>query len=144
MAEKENILLSDKQIIPTEDLIFSILGEKKILWQSLMNFISENYKDFSGSWNYYNDGKRWLYKMVHKKKTIFWGTLTEKNTFRITFYFGDKAEPIIDTSDLPQKIKDDFKSSKKYGSIRAVTIKVNDDSDVVNVLKIIAIKHKIK
>jgi len=35
-------------------------------------------------------------------------------------------------------------SIKKYGSIRAVSIKINDHADVDNVLKRIAIKHKIK
>lgn len=67
-----------------------------------------------------------------------------KNSFRITFYFGDKAESLIDNSDLPQKIKDDFKSSKRYGSIRAVSIKMNDSTDVENVKKLISIKTKLK
>ena len=35
-------------------------------------------------------------------------------------------------------------SIKKYGSIRSVSIKMNDQSDVDNVLKLIAIKHKLK
>lgn len=35
-------------------------------------------------------------------------------------------------------------SIKKYGLIRAVSIKINDHADVDNVLKLIAIKHKIK
>jgi len=143
MSEKEVFILSDKQIIPTDDYIFSILGEKRILWQSVMNYASENYKDISGSWNYYNDGKQWLFKLLQKKKTIFWAGIL-KDTFRITFWFSDKAESMIDSSDLPQTIKDDFKTAKKYGSIRAVSVKVFDNADVDNVLKMIAIKHKIK
>jgi hypothetical protein len=66
------------------------------------------------------------------------------NTFRITFYFGDKARHIIESSDLPEKIIDDFKSARKYGSIRPVTIKVINDEDVDNVIKLIGLKHKIK
>jgi hypothetical protein len=143
MTEKENPILSDKQIIPTDELIFSLIGDKKILWQSIMNRASENYKNISGGWNYYNDGKQWLYKLVQKKKTIFWAGIL-KDTFRITFYFGDKAESIIDNSNLPQVIKDGFKTSKKYGAIRAVTIKVVDLTDVDNVLILIGIKHNIK
>jgi hypothetical protein len=143
MSEKESLVLSDKQIIPTDDYIFSIIGEKKILWQSIMNYTSENYKDFSGTWNYYNDGKQWLFKLTQKKKTIFWlGVL--KDTFRVTFYFGDKAETLIDASDLPQPMKDDFKTGKRYGKIRAVSVIMNDRADVDNVLKLIALKLKIK
>jgi hypothetical protein len=143
MAEKENLVLSDKQIIPTDDYIFSIIGEKRILWQAIMNHLSENYKDISGSWNYYNDGKQWLYKSVQKKKTIFWAGILS-DTFRVTFYFGDKAEPLIDASDLPQKLKDDFKTGKRYGKIRAISLKMSGLPDVESVKKLVAIKIKIK
>ncbi|MEI8225849.1 MAG: DUF3788 family protein [Bacteroidota bacterium] len=143
MAEKDNLLLSDKDIIPDDEYIFSIIDDKKSLWQGVMNYASENYKDISGNWNYYNDGKRWLFKLVQKKKTIFWIGILE-DTFRVTFWFSDKAESLINDSDLPGEIKDNFKTAKKYGSIRAVSIKINDHADVDNVLKLIAIKHKIK
>lgn len=134
------MVLSDKSVIPTDDYIFSLIGENKIHWLRIMNYISEDYKDASGSWNYYNDGKQWLFKMVHKKKTIFWsGIIT--GTFRITFYFGDKAEPVIFNSDLPPAIKEGFKTAKKYGLIRPVSIIITDNTDVDNVLKLIGIKR---
>jgi hypothetical protein len=137
------MVLSDKQIIPTDEYIFSIIGDKKILWQSIMNHVSESYKDISGSWNYYNDGKQWLFKLVQKKKTVFWiGVLND--TFRVTFYFGDKAETLIDASDLSQNIKDDFKNGRRYGKIRAISLKISDFSDVESVKQLAAIKMKIK
>ena len=143
MSEKENILLTDKEICPTDEYIFSILGDKKILWQSIMNHMINSYKDSAGNWNFYNDGKRWLFKMVLKKKTIFWAAILA-DTFRITFYFGNKAEPIIEDSDLPQTIKDEFRTAKRYGLIRPVSFKIMNKTDVENVMKLIAIKHKIK
>jgi hypothetical protein len=143
MAEKENLLLTDKQIYPTDEFIFSIIGDMKIFWQSIMNHMTNNYKDSAGEWNFYNDGKRWLFKMIYKKKTIFWaGILTD--TFRITFYLGNKAETIIENSDLPQSIKEEFRTAKRYGLIRPVTFIVKDKTDVNNVLKMIAIKSKLK
>ena len=143
MPEKDVHILSDKEIIPTDDYIFSYLGNKKELWKNIITYTTENYKDTSGTWNYYNDGKQWLFKMVQKKKTIFWAGILQ-DTFRITFYFGDKAESVIETSDLPSAIKDGFKTAKKYGAIRAVSVKVFEQSDAENVFKLIAIKQKIK
>ncbi|MGD0754608.1 MAG: DUF3788 family protein [Bacteroidales bacterium] len=143
MTEKEKPVLSDKSVIPTDDYIFSIIGERKIHWLRIMNFLSENYPDSSGTWNYYNDGKQWLFKYVRKKKTIFWsGILTD--TFRITFYLGNKAETIIENSDLPQSIKEEFRTAKKYGLIRPVSFIIKGKTDVDNVLKMITIKTKIK
>jgi len=141
MSEKEIYILSDKQIKPTDDYIFSLLGDKKILWQNIMKYASG--KDINGSWNYYNDGKQWLYKVIQKKKTIFWAALL-KDTFRVSFYFGDKAEPLIDASDLNQSIKDDFKGGKRYGKIRAISIKMKDSSDIETVKKLIDIKTRLK
>ena len=143
MTENEKKILSDKSVIPTDEYIFSLIGNNKVHWKRIMDYVSENYKETSGSWNYYNDGKQWLFKMVHKKKTIFWSSITNK-TFRITFYLGNKAEAIIENSDLPRNVRDEFKTAKRYGLIRPVTFLINSEGDVDNVLKLIAIKSKMK
>jgi hypothetical protein len=143
MAEKENLMFADPEIKPTDDLIFSIIGERKADWQSIMDYLRQNYPDSSGIWNYYKDGKRWLFKMTMKKKTLFWVGIFE-DTFRITFYFGNKADLIIETSDLPQILKDGFKTAKKYGAIKPISVKILEHSDVETVLKLIAIKSKLK
>jgi hypothetical protein len=145
MTLKGNIVLSDPLVKPDEKIIFSVIGEKKILWQEIMNYLRSNYPDAAGDWNFYKDGKQWLFKMVQKKKTIFWsGLFEDEDTFRITFYFGDKAEPVIDSSDLPQRIKSEFKTSKRYGAIRAVSTVMRDLSDVEIVKKLVSIKTKLK
>jgi hypothetical protein len=143
MSESESTLLADKDIYPSDEVIFSIIGDKKDFWQRIMNYMSANYKDSSGEWRFYNDGKRWLFKMVHKKKTVFWSSLIT-GTFRITFYLGNKAESIIENSDLPQRVKEEFKNAKKYGLIRPVTFIIKGSEDVDNVLKMIDLKTKIK
>ncbi|MCJ7448857.1 MAG: DUF3788 domain-containing protein [Bacteroidales bacterium] len=143
MAEKEKFMFPDRNVFPTDDLIFSIIGEKKTLWDHIMQYASDNYKDISGIWNYYNDGKQWLFKLTQKKKTIFWAAILE-DTFRITFYFGDKAEPVIEASELPDSVKHDFKTGKRYGKIRAISLKINKTSDIEIVKTLIAIKSKIK
>lgn len=143
MPEEIKFMLSDKQVVPAEDLISSIIGEKYLLWKTLLTFIDDNIKDASGSWNYYNDGKQWLFKMVQKKKTIFWAALQE-DSFRVTFYFGDKAEPLLDQSKLPQRLKDDFKTTKRYGAIRAISVKLMHESDFEVIKELISVKLKIK
>jgi len=133
----------DPEIFPSEDLISSLVGERMKLWKSVLNYASENSKEVSGDWHYYNDGKQWLFKLVQKKKTIFWAGIFDE-TFRITFYFGDKAEPLIETSDLPAGIIDEFKKGKRYGSIRGISVKLTEHSDMENVFRLINIKWKIK
>jgi hypothetical protein len=143
MPEKEVILFSDPDVKPDDKLVFSKTGSKKKHWQAIMNFMSENYKDSEGTWNYYNDGKRWLFKMVLKKKTIFWGTVLE-GTFRITFYFGGKAEQVIAASDIPELAKEQYMTGPRYGNIRAITVLVTDLNEVETIKKLIPIKVKMK
>jgi hypothetical protein len=143
MAEKEILVLGDKNIVPDDNLIFSKIGERKSQWQEIMEYARGNYPDVTEEWRYYNDGKQWLFKMQLKKKTIFWiGILAD--TFRITFYFGNKAEPFIEASDLPRKIKDEFRTAHRYGAIRAISIKVTGEQDVEIVKKLIPLKVKMK
>ncbi|HEX2968612.1 MAG TPA: DUF3788 family protein [Bacteroidales bacterium] len=144
MAEKELLALSNPNIRPGDDLVFSLIGDKKVYWQQILKHLSENYKDITWSWNWYNDGKQWLFKLVQKKKTILWSGILSTGQFRMTFYFGDKAEPVILSSDIPQKVKDEFVNGQRYGKIRAITILVNSPDDVETVLKTAAIKIKLK
>jgi hypothetical protein len=143
MAGTENILFDDKNVRPTDELVFSHIGKKKDLWIDLMNHVDSNYKGSEGQWNFYNDGKRWCHKRVFKKKTLFWLTVYE-GSFTVTFYFGDKAETVILSSELSQQIKDDFKTGKRYGKIRAISIPVTHKDDLIPVRQLIEIKSKFR
>jgi hypothetical protein len=138
----EPLVLTDKSVTPDDNLVFSIIGENKIHWQKLMESVHRKYPDAQGQWNYYNDGKSWLFKMVRKKKTLFWIGVF-KSTFQITFYFGDKAEPMIESSALPDTMKKEFTSSKRFGKIRAIPIRAAKAEDVENALQVIDIKAKL-
>ncbi|MBN1416075.1 MAG: DUF3788 family protein [Bacteroidales bacterium] len=143
MSEKEKFILSDPSIVPNNKYISSIIGDKSRLWENIMNHVHENYEDISEVWKFYNDGKQWFFRVIQKKKTLFWiGVL--KDTFRVTFYFGDKAEPLIEGSSLPESIKNNFKSAKHFGKIRGISIKMTKDRDVEYVLKLTALKSTLK
>ena len=64
------------------------------------------------------------------------------NSFSLAFPFGDKLEPIILQSKLPDSIKSDFINAKKYNSTRYISIEVEDSKDIENVKKLIDIKIK--
>jgi len=136
-------LLSDKEQVPTEEIIFSHIGKSRIHWETIFEHIHKNYPEFIGEWRYYNDGKRWLLKTTKKSKTIFWLSVM-KDSFTITFYFGDKAEPVILAGAISDSIKDSFQNGKRYGKIRGITVQVQSGDDVDNVKSLIKIKLSIK
>lgn len=139
----EPIVLTDKSVYPDDELIFSIIGVNSIHWKKLLASVRELYPASEEVWNYYNDGKNWLFRVILKKKTLFWMAVHE-DTFRITFYFGDKAEPLIEKSSLPGELKATFKNGTRYGKIRPISFKVTSREDVNNALIITGIKAAMK
>lgn len=139
----EPIVLTDPNVQPTDELVFSIIGENSVYWEKLVEYLYEKHLNVTEEWRFYNDGKSWLYKALQKKNTIYWiGVI--KDTFRVTFWFGDKAEPMIEASSLTESIKNEFRTAKHYGKIRAISIEMRSPEDFENVVKLIDLKVKLK
>ncbi len=139
----EPIVLTDPNVKPTDELVFSIIGENSVYWEQLVDYLYENHFDITEEWRFYNDGKSWLYRALRKKNTLYWiGVI--KDTFRLSFYFGDKAEPIIEASLIPENIKEEFRKAKRYGKLRAISIEMRSAEDLQNVISLVELKIKIK
>lgn len=138
-----DLVLTDKEQYPTDEVIFSHIGKTKTYWLALFNLIHADYPDFNEEWCYYNDGKSWLMKVTYKKKTIFWLSVISK-MFRVTFYFGDKAEPAILSSALSEEIKNDFMKGPRYGKIRGITLMMKSKKNVEEAKQLIEVKLKTK
>jgi hypothetical protein len=136
-------ILSDKNQFPSEEIIFSHIGKTKALWLSLFEQMHSNHPAFVEEWKFYNDGKRWLLKVTHKKKTIFWLSII-KGSFRTTFYFTDKAEEAIMASPISDELKEQFKTGKRYNRIRGLTISYKNKQDIEAARILIEIKLRMK
>jgi len=139
----EQQILWDKNQYPSDEVIFSHFGKSKQLWISLFDYIHSNHPDFTEEWRYYNDGKSWLMKVQRKAKTVFWLSLFEK-TFRISFYFTDRAEKAILESDISKELKDAFTNGKNYGKLRGMTIVFKKKKDIEDAKALIGIKLSVK
>lgn len=138
----EKAVLHDASVFPTEEVIFSHIGEYRVLWQKWLGEVHAAYSGCEEVWRYYNDGKSWLFRLLLKKKTVCWAGLHE-DTFRITFYFSDKAAGLIEESKLPETVKDTYRNGKHYGKIRGITIPVKEGADIEHVLILTAIRLRI-
>ena len=136
-------VLNDKSQFPTEKVIYSHIGKSKSLWLSLFQYIADEHPDFTQEWRYYNDGKSWLMKVQHKKKTVFWLSVI-KDSFRTTFYIHEKAKKIISDSTISDELKEQYRTGKNYGKIRGITVVHKNTKDVGNAKKLIGIKLSIK
>ena len=139
----EKPVLSDKTQFPTEATVFAYIGKFRSLWISFFDYLSAEHPDFQKEWRYYNDGKSWLLKVTRKGKSVFWLSLAA-DSFRITFYFTDRAEPAIHGSGIPDELKDQFKNGKRYNKIRGLTILFKNKKDVEFTKELMEIKLRMK
>ncbi|HVO76052.1 MAG TPA: DUF3788 family protein [Ignavibacteriaceae bacterium] len=139
----EQAILSDKDLYPSEEIIFSHIGKSKPLWLSLLGHIHSYYPDFTEEWRYYNDGKSWLMKVQYKKKTVFWLSILE-GSFRTSFYFPARVEKTILSSPISGSLKEQFKKGKDYGKIRGIRIIYKKKRDVEDAKSLIEMKLSIK
>lgn len=64
----EPVILTDQSIIPDDELVFSIIGDKSIYWQNIIAYLHDRYSDISDVWRFYNDGKTWLFRALKRIK----------------------------------------------------------------------------
>lgn len=136
----EQAILNDKLLKPNEEIVFSIIGDTELFWRQTFSYLFDNSKDISVNWKYSDCGKYWVC-IVHKKKNpLFRIHILKKNSFNITFPFGDKQEPIILQSKLSENIKKNFLNAKKYNTTRYISISVEDSNDFENIKTLIDLK----
>jgi len=135
-------ILNDKLLKPNDEIIFSIIGDTKLLWEQTFSHLFDNSKDISVDWKYSDCGKYWVCIVKKKKNTIFRLRILKMNSFSLAFPFGDKSELMILQSKLPESMKNDFISAKRYNSTRYISIDVEDSNDFENVKKLIDLKLK--
>ncbi len=139
----ETVVLNDQSGLPNDELIFSMIGDKELLWKQIFAYLYDNSKDITEEWKYYKDGGSWLFRTLKKKKTIFWIRVL-KDTFKIGFWFADKFEPMILQSNLPDGIKVGYQNAKRFGKSRCINIEMADSNDFETVKKLIDLKLKAK
>jgi hypothetical protein len=140
MAEKEIFILSDPFMEPTDEYMSQVLGNKYSWWKTICSYAYANHANVTEVWKYYNDVHQWLFRLKHSKETLFWIGVLE-GTFRITFYFGSKSEPMIEASELPEEVKESWRQTKG-SKFRPVSLKMIDDSEVEIACMLVDLKVK--
>jgi hypothetical protein len=138
----EPIVFTDPLVFPNDELVFDTLGEKNLFWKKIYEYLAQKHPVIIGEWRYYKDGKSWLYRSLKKEKAIIWWAVYQ-NGFRVTSYVGNKAEVLVENSDLSAELKEKFAATKGE-KFRPITIWVNNETAVDDVERLIEIKLKLK
>lgn len=138
------MLLRNAEIFPSTDVLRNALGDSvySILDLFLKTITNEEY-GLNVEWRFYNDGKSWLGKITHKKKTILWLSVWE-GFFKTSFYFTEKHFEAIAELDISEEIKKDFSMKKPIGKLIPMIIDVSENNQLEDLLKMVRFKKRLK
>ncbi|KPJ96417.1 MAG: hypothetical protein AMJ53_00770 [Gammaproteobacteria bacterium SG8_11] len=139
----ETQLLRDQQIFPSKEVLENELGRSYLAFEELTKRLSDVKYGLTIEWRFYKDGKAWLCKVCHKKKTIFWLSVWDKY-FKTTFYFTEKSGKGINELNIEEELKESFSRSKAIGRLIPLTININEKEQVKDVIKLVDYKKSLK
>lgn len=138
------MLLRDPEIFPSDTVLKYALGDS--VFSALESFCSTISNDEYGltiEWRYYNDGKAWLAKVVHKKKTVCWLSIWDK-FFKLGFYFTEKHLEAVSSLDIPETIITDCINAPRIGKLIPMVIDVNSSEQLPYILTVVRFKKTLK
>jgi hypothetical protein len=136
-------LLAEQNILPTKEVLKNALGESYLVFNELMEIITNNHFRLVKKCGHYNGGKYWLCKVCYKKKTICWLSVLN-NFFKVGFCFTEKNGLGMAELDIENNIKEDFKRIKKNGKWRLLVVNMHRKEQIDDVIKIIEYKKGLK
>ena len=139
----ETQLLREQEIFPSKEVLKEVLGEVYNVLDELETRITKSDIALTLDWHYYNDGKNWLGKVCHKKKTVFWLSVWE-GCFKTTFFFLERHLEGIAALDISEQIKENFLRTKNVGKLLPMVITIDRQEQLADLLKVIEFKKKAK
>jgi len=136
-------LLSEQNVLPTKEVMKNVLGESYLVFNELMEIITNNQFKLVKKCGHYKGGKYWLCKVCYKKKTVFWLSVLD-NFFKVGFFFTEKNGSGMTKLDIENNIKEDFKRIQKNGKLKLLVLNIHRKEQIDDVIKIIEYKKGLK
>ncbi|MCL2804386.1 MAG: DUF3788 domain-containing protein [Treponema sp.] len=137
----ENQLLKDPKIKPNKNTLEEALGKKHDLFMEFTDKLKE--QNLIIEWNYYNDGKSWLGKLLNKKKNLCWISIWDTG-FKVTVFFTEKTISGFYELKIDEQIKNTAKNTKQTGKLMPVILSVGSKKHLNDCLKILEYKKQLK
>ena len=135
----ETQLLRSPEIFPSKEVLKDILGEVYNVLEELETTLTNEFA-LTFDWRYYNDGKSWLCKVSHKKKTVFWLSVWN-GFFKTSFFFLERHLEGIAALEIDEN---SFTLEKEWGKMIPLIFNINNKKQFLDLLKMVEFKKKAK
>jgi hypothetical protein len=135
-------LLNDRNEFPSDEVLARYLGKAKPAWDAFASHVAASLGEHALEWRYYNDGKAWLGKVVHKKKTVCWVSVWDR-FFKTTFYFTARCDRDIEALPIQDELKEAYRS-QTVGKLKPLTVPVKTKKALEAVSALLEYKSTLK
>jgi hypothetical protein len=139
----DDYIFLDRNKLPSENELKELAPLSTKFLEEIRIYLNKSGLSFSEEWKYYTKNTGWTKKFLAGKRNLFFFTPLRTGA-NISFIFGDKAVNEVNQRNLPEKIKEELNSAKKYAEGKGIRIKGETMRDFKNVLKLLEIKIRIK
>jgi len=129
----------DKSSPPSESMLREALGFSNACLDELQIFLTEKLGEIKPDWKLYSPKYGWTLKILHKKRNLCFIS-PQKNYFRLSFVFGDKAVAEIEKSTIPKADIERLVNARKYMEGRGILFEIHDDSEIETLKKLFEYK----
>ena len=137
----EKIEFTDPAVKPENNVLEKVLGKKYNYFLDFVNKLNE--QNLMIEWNYYNDGKCWLGKILYKKKNLCWLAIWSTG-LKITFYFMERTIEGLYELNIDEEIKNLGENSKRVGKFIPITLLIGSKKKINIALKVLEYKKHAK
>ncbi len=132
-------VFTDKNHIPNDQDLTSVLGRSKTHWDGIKKHFSDHYEPLASNWNFPGAKYGWSHRLIQKKRTILY-MIPKLKCFDVAFVFGERAAQNALASNIPHSFKNLIRGAKKYVEGIGIRFEIRTKKDVEIVKKLAEIK----
>jgi hypothetical protein len=132
-------MLREKELPPTPQLLKFNLGRGYAAFECCMQWTDRNGTQLQPEWRYYNDGKAWLCRLMHKKKTVAWLSVWQ-GFFRLSFFFLEKHKPHVLALPVANDWLAAFRNAKPIGKLFPLSLDIRNQKQLEEALLVAYLK----
>ena len=134
-------IFKDKGTIPDDSMVSTALGRTYGIWKELLDHMFNEYPDVKGEWKNYGRSAGWTYPLKSKGRTMFY-FIPNDGYFSVTFVFGDRAAAASEDSEIPEEIKEQIRTAKRYAEGRSISMDVREPQHAAIAKTLVKIKNE--
>ena len=135
------IQLTDENTFPEDTVLKKALGRAYNAYSALLKLFESN--GLVHEWRYYKDGKAWLCKVQHKKRTIVWMSAW-KGCVKAAVYVPERLLEDIYNLDISEESKETIKNTKNVGKSKPCIFEIRNKTSIKDLEKVMEFKIRAK